>query len=375
MKDTILIFGDICPDNNYRTKFDNGDVALSSEILAMIKSAELTVANLECPATASTYPIAKCGPNLKAQLGDISLLAESGFSALSLANNHIMDYGAHAVLETIAECDRCGLKWFGAGTDSLTARKPLVMNLKEKKIAFVSFAEEEFNIASNKTPGANLFDPYQSLQEIRTVKDSVDYLIVLYHGGIENYSYPSPLLQKKCRSMVEFGADLVLCQHSHYIGTWEKYQAGTILYGQGNAIYGFREGNNKWNEGLIVQISIDTFELEYHLMNATSNGIILAKKSVAQKRFKEMDNQSLQLNDEDFIKKNWKKFVESKRALYYPMLYGKGRLFNKINRMTKNKMINIFYKKKAQMVTMNLMRCDAHREVLISLLEEEVNGK
>src|SRR5690606_27860319 len=76
------------------------------------------------------------------------------------------------------------------------------------------------------------------------------------HGGIEHYEYPSPRLQRVCRSMVRHGADLVLCQHSHLIGTVEKYRGGEILYGQGNAIYGYRPGNHAWNTGLLVSVNL-----------------------------------------------------------------------------------------------------------------------
>ena len=88
------------------------------------------------------------------------------------------------------------------------------------------------------------------------MKAQCDYAIVLYHGGKEYYRYPSPNLQKTCRKLVEKGADLVICQHSHCIGCEEKYQDGTIVYGQGNFL--FDHGDNEyWNTSLLVQIKDD----------------------------------------------------------------------------------------------------------------------
>lgn len=71
--------------------------------------------------------------------------------------------------------------------------------------------EHEFSIVTNYAPGANTYDPLETPDYIRSLKDKCDYLIVLYHAGKEHYRYPSPYLQKVCRKMVEKGADLVIC--------------------------------------------------------------------------------------------------------------------------------------------------------------------
>ena len=88
-----------------------------------------------------------------------------------------------------------------------------------------------------------------------------------------------------------------------------------------------------------------------------------------------MRKQSEILDDVTAIKDSWTTFVEENKALYYSMLLGKNRVFNKMNRILKNKLIDIIYRKMKQMITMNILRCDAHREVLITMLEEKVYGK
>ena len=88
----------------------------------------------------------------------------------------------------------------------------------------------------------------------------MDYLIVLNHGGIEYYKFPSPLLQRKCREMVKCGADFVVCQHSHCIGTAENFLNGTILYGQGNSVFGYKDNSDSWNNGLLVKLTLSDLE-------------------------------------------------------------------------------------------------------------------
>lgn len=375
MSGKIIIFGDICPDNNYRKIFDKGSCALSENILAEIKKAEYVVANLECPATNETNPIVKCGPNLRAKPGDLQVLSKAGINVLSLANNHILDYGVDAVSDTLKACHDNGFFVFGAGKNQSEAEKPLIIEISGKKVGFISFAEEEFNIAGQTTPGSALFDPYYSFDKITALKIDVDIVVVLYHGGIEHYVYPTPLLQKKCRKMVEVGADLVLCQHSHCIGTIETYHEKTILYGQGNSVFGYREGNEKWNEGLLVELDAFSSNTTFKLMKATPEGIVFADTKDEDARIDLMRKQSEILDDVTAIKDSWTTFVEENKALYYSMLLGKNRVFNKMNRILKNKLIDIIYRKMKQMITMNILRCDAHREVLITMLEEKVYGK
>lgn len=375
MSGKIIIFGDICPDNNYRKIFDKGSCALSENILAEIKKAEYVVANLECPATNETNPIVKCGPNLRAKPGDLQVLSKAGINVLSLANNHIFDYGVDAVSDTLKACHDNGFFVFGAGKNQSEAEKPLIIEISGKKVGFISFAEEEFNIAGQTTPGSALFDPYYSFDKITALKKDVDIVVVLYHGGIEHYVYPTPLLQKKCRKMVEVGADLVLCQHSHCIGTIETYHEKTILYGQGNSVFGYREGNEKWNEGLLVELDAFSSNTTFKLMKATPEGIVFADTKDEDARIDLMRKQSEILDDVTAIKDSWTTFVEENKALYYSMLLGKNRVFNKMNRILKNKLIDIIYRKMKQMITMNILRCDAHREVLITMLEEKVYGK
>lgn len=372
----LLIFGDICPDNNYRNLFGINDNSIFDEkIEALIANSSFVVGNLECPATKSKQAIEKCGPSLKASPDDVCYLKNLGFSALSLANNHILDYGKSSVKETIKACVKNDVIFFGAGEDAIHARRPIIHEVNGKKIGLLSFAEAEFNLAIGEFPGANHFDAYTSFDDIAALKEQCDYVVVLYHGGIEYYKNPSPLLQKKCRKMAQAGADLVLCQHSHCIGTIEKVRNSTIIYGQGNTVFGYRKGNDSWNEGLIVGVSLEDKTVDLYLMCATETGIVLANKDDTHKRTSQMVMDSQRLDDADWIKEEWNQYCSKQEALDLALLYGKGRVFNKLNRILKNQLIRMLYSPKKQMITMNLIRCESHHEVVQTILENNYFGK
>ena len=194
-KSDILIFGDICPDNDYKSLFGyDGKSVFDERIKDLVKKSGLVVGNLECPSTKYTSYITKCGPVLKAELKDIEYLKEFGFDVFSLANNHILDYGSDAVKETINDIKNCGLECFGAGENEEDSKKPYITEVSGRKVGLLSFAEAEFNLARGNNPGANHFDPYTSFDDISDLKKKCDYLIVLYHGGIEHYVYPLSLI-------------------------------------------------------------------------------------------------------------------------------------------------------------------------------------
>lgn len=367
----ILIFGDICPDNNYRQLFDAKSV-LSDAIIYDIKQSDLAIANLECPATNGRIPIVKTGPNIKAVPEDISYLKEIGFDILSLANNHILDYGEVGLKETLDTCEQCGINFFGGGENIFEAKKPLIVDVNGSRIGLLGYAEEEFNLAESDSAGANHFDPYESLDEIQDVKSKVDFLIVLYHGGVEYYRYPSPMLQKKCRKMADKGADLVLVQHSHCIGTSEIRQGSTIVYGQGNSVFGYKENNVAWNEGFLIELFPESKEVRYRLLNATPTGIDYADKEREQQRISLFEEESLKLSDRDFIHRSWLNFASGIKPLHLPSIYGNSRLFIRLNRLLNNRLIDTFYSQYQKMVTLELFRCEAHHEVMKTIFEEEL---
>lgn len=381
MEETIkvAILGDICPTEDYRKFFDsNNSEKVLGGAIHILREADLAVANLEAPATERNEPILKTGPHLKALPRDLETLQKAGINVFSMANNHILDYGPQGVIDTLEVCKKLGIKTVGGGKNSKAAQEPLLLTIKNKVIGIISFAEAEFNLATLNQAGANRFDYYDSIKDIRNTKKNCDYLIVLYHGGIEHHPYPSPLLQKKCRNMAEFGADLVICQHSHCIGTYEEINGSTILYGQGNSVFGWEEGNEEWNEGLLVEVIIvgeGTPQVRFHLLNANIDGVDLVDERKSVARLNKMAEMSKALEFPEQVNILWEEFSQKKASVYYPMFFGKGRIFNILNRVLNNRLIDVLYSDKNLMMSLNIFRCDAHNEVMQTILKQNFKKK
>lgn len=371
----ITIFGDICPVKDTLPGFISEDpkAILSSDILSLISKSDITVGNLECSLTDNPTPIQKTGPVLHAPTVSAQTLSKAGVSVLSLANNHIRDCGTPGVESTIAACKSAGIAVFGAGNTKEEANRPYIIKTKGLRIAFVSFAEHEFNAIRQDGGGAAIFDIYDDFKRLQNIRSSVDYMIVLYHGGIEYHPYPSPMLQKKCRMMADAGADLVLCQHSHCIGSYEKLGNSTILYGQGNNLFGYRKNNHKWNEGLIVQIHLSSQSHIVELIPGRTNSDSIFEIIQDERKCRllaEIDNRSEQICADDFIKNAWEDFCKKNEKIHLPLLLGWNKYFIFLNKKLAGWPLRLLCNQRKRNIIHNLIRCESHYEVLRTILSQ-----
>jgi poly-gamma-glutamate synthesis protein (capsule biosynthesis protein) len=278
----ILIAGDLAPtptqSNIELFNKPNLENMLGEELLSLWNHADARIFNLETPLIDKENPIDKCGPNLITPTSTIKGIKDLNPSLVTLANNHILDQGEHGLFATQNILLKNNIPYIGAGGNLSKASQPHIFNQDVIKVGVYACAEHEFSIATEKTAGANPFDPLESLDHISSLKRNCDYVIVLYHGGKEHYRYPSPYLQKVCHKIVDKGADLIICQHSHCIGCFEEYQNSTIVYGQGNFVFN-KQDNEFWNSGLIIRIYFNkTIKIEYVPILKKDPGIRLAKE-------------------------------------------------------------------------------------------------
>lgn len=371
MKNKILFFGDICPTDDTRAAFESGSGAtLFGEMYSQMQEAAYCIANLECALTDSPKPVEKCGPVLYGATKCATTIVDAGVKAVSLANNHIRDCGDEGVLSTIDACKTAGIATFGAGASIEEASREHRFEVAGKHIAIVSFCEREFNYIHDGCMGGKALDVYEDFDRLRTLKAEVDYLIVLFHGGIEYYRYPSPLLQKKCRKFIDSGADLVLIQHSHCIGALEDYHGGKILYGQGNSIFGYRKGNKMWNEGLVVSVDVmSNFKVDLLPIETIEDGMIVKAKN-PETISAPLLERSIMVADTAFIEKQWKEFCNRQETDYLPLLWGWSVNIIRLNRILKNLLVKFFVRQRPRNASHNLVRCDAHREVVETILRK-----
>ena len=169
--------------------------------------------------------------------------------------------------------------------------------------------------------------------------------------------------------MVEKGANLVICQHTHCVGCEEKYQGGTIVYGQGNFLFDMQE-NEFWNTSLLIQLK-DGFEIDYVPLVKQGNGVRLAEEQQKAEILDGFYKRSEQIKQDGFIETQYiefaKQMIEGYLLNVSSIKYGF--IFKVLNRLSGRRFLSWYIKrkyKKAKLLAIeNYVECEAHRELLL----------
>lgn len=317
----ILIAADLVPTQATSNDFIAGNVErLFGKVKDVVDKCDRFIVNLECALTDSDNAIKKFGPNLKGPRESASTMKKLGVTDVALANNHVFDFGIEGIKDTVDALESAGLPYFGIGENDTDSRRPYFINACGKRIAIINVCEHEYTYALPDRMGANPFDPFLTMQDIREAKKNADFLIVLYHGGKEHCAYPSPRLRNLCHEMVYCGADAVITQHSHCIGCYEKFEGAHVLYGQGNFNFSYptysakREG---WKTSLLVILDVtDKIDIDFIPIKDTDVGCDLAVEKEAERIMSEFENRNLELADGRWLD-GWERFCLTDNMSYY----------------------------------------------------------
>jgi poly-gamma-glutamate synthesis protein (capsule biosynthesis protein) len=264
----LLAAGDFCPTGRLHKLIENRKYQLIfNNVPELIKSADYAFVNLECPIIEGNLkPQIKVGQNLSCNPNSIEALKYAGFSLVTLANNHIYDYGDEGVKTTIKHLKSNNIDFVGAGGDINKAERIFLVRIRNKTFAFLNFCEQEFSIASRDKGGANPLNPIKNYYQIREAKSYADNVIVIIHGGIEYFNLPSPRMQELYRFFVDAGSDTVINTHQHCFSGFEIYKEKPIFYGLGNFCFDMDENIiDAWNYGFLLSLNYSDNKIEFNM--------------------------------------------------------------------------------------------------------------
>jgi poly-gamma-glutamate synthesis protein (capsule biosynthesis protein) len=368
----ILVGGDIYPAGNIRKAFINGKASeIFNDLLEEITAADLSIVNLECPLIIKEMPIIKAGPVLGASIQCLKGFVEANWKVINLANNHSFDQGADGLDKTIRTIKGAGLDVIGAGMNLNQAQTPLVKQIGGQRIVLYAMAEREFSIADQTTPGANPLDLMNFVNSIRLHKQQ-GLFIVLLHGGKEHYPYPTPEMIRRCRFMVDMGADAVICCHSHCPLPWEIYNGKPIIYGLGNLILeAHSQRPEQWYQGYLAKLTITdegiNFEPIPYCQSKDHPGAWKMNKAEHDNFLADMSIKNAKIGDYSFIEARWGDFCRQQRSVYLPMLFG----YNRIMFKMRSVLFWLLHSKKDRLRALNLVQCETHQEVLNTIFKNE----
>ncbi len=373
----LIIGGDLAPTKSNFSVFERGDLEsiIDEKLLNCIRKADFRIFNLEVPLTDELRPVLKDGPNLFSPVSAIKGIKRLNPDVLAIANNHILDQDEQGLLQTISQLDKNGIKHVGADSNLEKAVIPLILEKDGIKVGIYACAEHEFSIAGEKSAGANPFDPLESPDHISALKGQSDFVIVLHHGGKEHYRYPSPGLRKVCRKMVDKGADLVVCQHSHCIGAYERYEKATIVYGQGNFLFD-RNNNEFWKTGLLLKVSFDdVMSVDFVPFIKRENGVELADNEVAKEVMDSFLHRSEQILKPGFVESEFERFCDENGQYYMAVFAGMGKIIRNVDKLLGGIFTRFLYSGRKACNVQNHIECESQRETVIGYLNKRRLGK
>lgn len=223
----------------------------------ILQNADLTFCNLEGPISKKGVKEEGKEFTFKTDPKAAEGLARAGFDVVSLANNHIMDYGADALFETIAHLEKNNIHGIGAGKDLSASRKPALFEINGIKIAFLAYAFTfplHFYAEQDK-PGSAPGVPEFIEKDIKKAKQKNDIVIVSFHWGAELMTEPKEYQIKMGHNAIDWGASIVLGHHPHVLQGIELYNNGLIAYSLGNFAFGSYSKNVK--DGMVLSVEFN----------------------------------------------------------------------------------------------------------------------
>lgn len=208
-------------------------------VASTLRAADLTFGNLECAVSNRGYPVPKMF-NFRGRPAALRRVARfAGMDVLNLANNHTVDYGRGALMDTIRHTRDLGMTHVGAGKDLEAAQRPRVVTKHGLRIAFVGFTDRLplFFTATSSRPGTAFATPQAIGRGVRRAARRADVVVATFHFGDELATRPNARQRLYSRLALRAGANAVIGAHPHVLQPIVRSGRRVIAYSLGNFVF------------------------------------------------------------------------------------------------------------------------------------------
>lgn len=259
---TLAFGGDVNLADNWenmqacRARGGGVEGAISGPLLERMRDADILLVNNEFCFSNRGSPTPGKLYTFRAAPQNAELLREMGVDLVSLANNHVFDYGLQAFCDTLDTLAAADIPYIGAGRDLAEAGRPVYFHAGGMKIAYVAASRAEKYIltpqAAADAPGVLwCYEEEALLAAVATARQNADWVVVYPHWGTEYETGLEPGQEALAQKLVEAGADIVVGAHPHVLQGIAFYQGKPIAYSLGN--FWFNVG---WVKSAFLEIDL-----------------------------------------------------------------------------------------------------------------------
>ena len=293
--------------------------ALDTKIYDFLNKNDYNILNFESPITESNLT-KKAALTHKSSFEALDFIKDKiNNPVLSLANNHMMDFGQKGLLDTLKHVKNAKLPFLGAGKNEEEATKYIILG-KEIKVGVIAVQYKDYMIATSDAPGTAQNKHFKIVKrKIKELKEKVDWVVMVYHGGEEFINTPLPYTRKLYKKFLKWGADIVVAHHPHTVQGYEKVGKKMIFYSLGNFIFDtdFQRAQYGTDEGVLISIEFtkDDYSFDKLLLkkDRDENQLQVIKrnihfKDIAENYSKDWKKEARRLRNVNEKKKELKKY-------------------------------------------------------------------
>lgn len=225
------------------------------------RDADIAFGNLE-------GPISVRGKNqgsiysFRANPNSVKGLVFAGFDVVSLANNHIWDWGVDALTDTLDILKQNNILTIGAGKNETEANSPVFIMKGNQRVVFFAYTNlyPQSLYATGENPGISTFDEEQIIRGIKEDTTSEDVVIISLHWGDEYKTESNDFQKRFGRILIDAGVDMVIGHHPHVSQEVERYKGGWIAYSLGNFVFD-QNFSEETMRGMLLEVTTKSGEV------------------------------------------------------------------------------------------------------------------
>lgn len=253
----ILFDPDFAPMVHARAKGGVLGKCIDQQIVDHLKSSDIFLINHEFSTGSRGKPLYNKSWTFQAPESSLSMLKDMGADIVSLANNHVYDYGEQGFYDTLDNLKKAGIPYIGAGRNIEEAKKGCYFVINGCKVGIVAASRAEkvrfTPVSTGNNPGVmGTYDNADFLNVIKDARSQCDILFVYVHWGTENSTVLERAQPDGAREYIDAGADVIVGAHTHCLQGMEFYKGKPIIYSVGNFWF-----NSKTLDSCVMTFTVD----------------------------------------------------------------------------------------------------------------------